>query len=73
MAIAEFYKLSKRKNSTKQPISSGTQFSVDLKSGTSFISPTLLLNNSGKPDYNYVSFEVSSTSLFKLRGVFKFW
>lgn len=57
MAIAEFYKLSKRKNSTKQPISSGTQFSVDLKSGTSFISPTLLLNNSGKPDYNYVSFE----------------
>lgn len=57
MATAEFYKLSKRKNSTKQPSSSGSQFSVVLKSGTSFISPTLLLNNSGKPDYNYVSFE----------------
>ena len=54
---ADFYKLSKRKNSTKQPTGAGTQFSVDLKSGTSFISPTLLLNNSGKPAYNYVSFE----------------
>ena len=54
---ADFYKFSKRKNSTKQPTGTGTQFSVDLKSGTSLISPTLLLNNSGKPDYNYVSFE----------------
>ena len=57
MPTAAFYKLSKRKNSTKQPTGSGTQFSVDLKSGTSFISPTLLLNNSGKPDYNYFTFE----------------
>lgn len=56
---ADFYKFSKRKNSTKQPTGAGAQFSVDLKSGTSFISPTLLLNNSGKPDYNYVSFEGS--------------
>ena len=55
--MAEFYKLSKRKNSTKQPISSGTQFSVDLKSGTSYISPTLLLSYSGKPDFNYVFFD----------------
>lgn len=54
---ASFYKLSKRKNSTKQPTGTGTVFNVDLKSGTSFLSPTLLLNNSGKPDFNYFSFE----------------
>lgn len=59
MATALFYKLSKRKNSTLQPTGSGTSFDVNLKSGTSFISPTLLLNNSGVPDYNYVSFEGS--------------
>lgn len=57
MATAEFYKLSKRKNSTKQPSSSGTQLDVVLKSGTSLLSPTFLLNLSGKPDYNYVKFE----------------
>ena len=57
MPSAEFFKLSKRKNSTKQPTGSGTTFSVVLKSGTSYISPTLLLNNSGKPDYNYCIFE----------------
>lgn len=54
---ASFYKLSKRKNSTKQPTGTGTDYSVDLKSGTSLLSPTLLLNNSGKPDFNYFSFE----------------
>ena len=54
---ASFWKFSKRKNSTKQPTGTGTQYSVDLKSGTSLISPTLLLNNSGKPDYNYFQFE----------------
>ena len=57
MPSAEFFKLSKRKNSTKQPTGSGTSYSVVLKSGTSYISPTLLLNNSGKPDYNYCIFE----------------
>ena len=53
---ADFYKFSKRKNSTKQPTGAGTTFNVDLKSGTSFLSPTLLLNNSGYPDFNYVIF-----------------
>ena len=53
---AGFYKFSKRKNSTKQPTGAGTTFNVDLKSGTSLLAPTLLLNNSGKPDYNYCSF-----------------
>lgn len=53
---ADFYKFSKRKNSTKQPTGTGTVYNVDLKSGTSFLSPTLLLNNSGYPDFNYVVF-----------------
>ena len=58
MAVtARFYKFSKKKNSTKQPTDTGTSFNVNLKNGTSFISPILLLNNSGKPDYNYVNFE----------------
>ena len=57
MAVtAKFYKFSKRKNSTKQPTGLGTDFSVNLKSGTSLISPTLLLESSGLPDYNYLSF-----------------
>lgn len=53
---ADFYKFSKRKNSTKQPTGAGTAYNVDLKGGTSFMSPTLLLNNSGYPDFNYVVF-----------------
>ena len=59
MASATLFKFSKRKNSTKQPTGTGTVVTLTLKSGTSFISPTFLLNNSGKPDYNYVSFEGS--------------
>ena len=54
---ATFYTLSKRKNSTKQPTGTGTVLSVDLKSGTSYISPTFLLNISGTPTYNYLQFE----------------
>lgn len=57
MPTAEFYKFSKRKNSTKQPTGSGTSFTVNLKSGTSFISPTLLLEINTYPDYNYCVFE----------------
>lgn len=53
---ASFYKFSKRKNSTKQPTGAGTDFSVDLKSGTSLLRPTLLLSNSSQPDYNYCQF-----------------
>ena len=56
MPTAEFFKFSKRKNSTKQPTGSGTSYTVNLKSGTSFISPTLLLEISGYPDYNYLVF-----------------
>ena len=57
MPTAEFFKLSKRKNSTMQPTGSGTSYTVNLKSGTSYLSPTLLLEISGKPDYNYFTFE----------------
>ena len=57
MATATFYTLSKRKNSTKQPTGSGTQLTVNLKSGTSLLSPTFLLSLSSKPAYNHVVFE----------------
>ena len=58
MAIsANFYTFSKRKNSTKQPTGSGTTYNVSLKSGTSLLSPTLLLNIASRPSYNYLSFE----------------
>ena len=57
MAIANFYTFSKRKNSTAQPTGSPTQIDVNLKSGTSLISPTFLLNISGRPSYNYVQYE----------------
>lgn len=56
MATATFYTLSKRRNSTLQP-TSGTDLDVTLKSGTSLLSPTFLLNLSSRPTYNYVSFE----------------
>ena len=57
MATAIFYSFSKRKNSTKQPTGSGDSYSVTLKSGTSLLSPTLLLNIASRPSYNYLSFE----------------
>lgn len=57
MASAVFYTFSKRKNSTKQPTGSGTSLSVNLKSGTSLLSPTFLLSLSSRPAYDYVSFE----------------
>ncbi len=57
MATANFYTFAKRKNSTKQPTGTGTQLTVNLKSGTSLISPTFLLSLSSRPDYNYLSFE----------------
>ena len=56
MATAYFYTLTKRKNSTLQP-TGGTSLDVNLKSGTSFISPTFLLNLGSTPTYNYVSYE----------------
>lgn len=56
MATAYFYTIAKRKNSTLQP-TGGTSIDVNLKSGTSLVSPTFLLNHSGRPGYNYVSYE----------------
>lgn len=54
---ADFYSFSKRKNSTKQPTGTPTQISVDLKSGTSYISPTFLLSLNTRPTFNYVVYE----------------
>lgn len=56
MATAYFYTLTKRRNSTLQP-TGGTSLDVNLKSGTSFISPTFLLSLGSTPTYNYVSYE----------------
>ena len=56
MATLTYYTFSKRKKSTATP-TGGTQIDVKLKSGTSLISPTFLLNISGRPTFNYVSFE----------------
>lgn len=54
---ADFYTFAKRKNSTKQPTGTPTlSATVDLKSGTSLISPTFLLSYSGTPQFNYLSF-----------------
>lgn len=57
MATASFYTFSKRKNSTAQPTSGNTDKDIVLKSGTSLMSPTFLLNYSGRPGFNYVKFE----------------
>lgn len=57
MATATFYTFTKRKNSTLQPTGSGKDYDVNLKSGTSLISPTFLLNISGTPTFNYAHFE----------------
>lgn len=55
---AKFYTFSKRKNSTKQPTTlTPTNYDVVLKSGTSLISPTFLLNISSRPSFNYLEFE----------------
>lgn len=57
MATASFYTFSKRKNSTAQPTSGNTDINVVLKSGTSLMSPTFLLNYTSRPGFNYVKFE----------------
>lgn len=57
MATGNFYTFAKRKNSTLQPSGTATQIDIQLKSGTSLISPTFLLNISGKPSFNYVEYE----------------
>lgn len=57
MATANIYTFSKRKNSTLLPTFAPVVIDVQLKSGTSLISPTFLLNNSGRPSFNYINFE----------------
>lgn len=56
MATAYTYTFSKRHNSTKQP-TSGTSVDVNLKGGCDLIAPIFLLEHSGTPTFNYMSFE----------------
>lgn len=56
MATLNYYTFSKRQKSTAQP-TGGSQIDVQLKDGTSLISPVFLLNWSGVPSFNYVGFE----------------
>ncbi len=56
MATLTYYTFAKRSKSTAQP-TGGTQIDVNLKDGTSLISPVFLLNYSGRPGFNYVNFE----------------
>ncbi len=54
---AKFYSFEKRKNSTKQPSGASTDFTIALKGGSSFLTPTLLLEINTKPTFNYLEFE----------------
>ena len=56
MATLTYYTFSKRHKSTSQP-TSGTDITVNLKDGVSITNPVFLLNFSGVPVFNYVSFE----------------
>lgn len=52
---AEFYKFSKRKNSTAVPTGSGLEVELTLKNGTSILQPTFLLS-ADISEYNYCHF-----------------
>lgn len=52
---AEFYKFSKRKNSTAVPTGSGLEVELTLKNGTSILQPTFLLSTDIS-EYNYCHF-----------------
>lgn len=57
MASANLYTFAKRKNSTLLPGGSPSTIDIQLKSGTSLISPTFLLSYQGRPTFNYIGFE----------------
>ena len=56
MATLNYYTFSKRRRSTKQP-TGGNSIDVQLKDGTSLISPVFLISWGGVPSFNYVGFE----------------
>lgn len=56
MATAYTYSFSKRHNSTAQP-TGGTSVDVQLKGGCDILAPVFVLNYSGIPTFNYISFE----------------
>ena len=55
MANAYYYSFSKRHNSTAQP-TGGTLIDVQLKGGCDILAPIFILNYSGIPAFNYMSF-----------------
>lgn len=55
MANAYYYSFSKRHNSTAQP-TGGTLIDVQLKGGCDVLAPIFILNYSGIPAFNYMSF-----------------
>lgn len=56
MATLTYYSFAKRHRSTATP-TGGSTVDVQLKDGTSLISPVFLLNWSGVPSFNYCQFE----------------
>lgn len=54
MAIyVTFYKFAKRKNSTKQPATTGTRHTCNIKDKCGVLNPRIELSIAGFPDYNY--------------------
>lgn len=68
MATLTYFTFAKRSKSTAQP-TGGTQIDVTLKDGTSLISPVFLLNYSGRPGFNYVSFEGRYYFVMDIRSI----
>lgn len=55
---ATFYKFAKKKNSTARP-SGGTLETIELKDTCNMLSPTIKLNQTTYPDYNYCYLELT--------------
>ena len=52
-----FYNITKRLNSTARPTGTGTKYDCYFKETTSLLNPSLTLQLSSKPDYNYFKFD----------------
>ena len=52
--VAQFYKFSKKANSTNRPIGTGNSVYVSLKESASVVNPVLIIQSLNYPDYNYL-------------------
>ena len=52
--VAQFYKFSKKANSTHRPTGTGTSIPVSLKDSASVVNPVLIIRSTDYPDYNYL-------------------